>query len=667
MSTRLEPAVWPPPRTGGEHATREWLDALASGRCDPDTFSRAMRDQFKSDRNGNWEVLSLLDQYFRRGKLKSEVFQTVKSRLEVSALGANETPAAVARARGPSLAPASEPVLAPAAREKPHTVPRGLAVGDVLRRRYRIVAEVGHGGTGTVFEAIDDYRLDLPTTDLRVAIKVLYTVEQQREFQHLQLLSHANIVRVHEFDRDGAIDFFTMEYLSGAPLGKLLTARNGSVLPRPYALTIIRDVGDALSYAHSRGVVHGDLNPQNVFITNDGELRVLGFGASHPLLEGRSPDVRDDVFDFSCVAYVLLAGRHPFPQHTALEARLRRLRPDRPAGLTGRQWSALRAGLHWERAKRPSDVGLWLESFGVHAAAARLPPLSAMLRTPPPRKRHPVLKTAAAALFVVLIAAGYWVMTEEVSPAHAEAGWDSRVKSALTGIGAALARLIPARSLKPAVTEPMPIATDVPNPPESAARAPALSTDGTAPGTAPGSPAAPIAPAAPTTRTSPAPRIAPTTSAISGAPATPPIRVARAVGSAVAPVAAAAAPHAATSQGAANVGPVRIEMAADTVDLPADEAVAHVIVRRKGSLHGDSRFTWWTESGTAKPGVDFTAVAPHSAEFTDGGNTLSLNVPVADTPHNQPKSFYVVIGPAETGATLGARTLTMVTILPPER
>jgi serine/threonine protein kinase len=526
-------------------------------------------------------------------------------------------------------------------------MPRAVAVGDVLRRRYRIVAEVGHGGTGTVFEAIDDYRLDLPTTDLRVAIKVLSTVEQQREFQHLQLLSHANIVRVHEFDRDGGIDFFTMEFLSGVPLGKLLTARNGTLLPRPYALAIIRDVGDALAYAHSRGIVHGDLNPQEIFITNDGEMRVLGFGASHALLEGRSPDVRDDVFAFSCVAYMLMSGRHPFPQHTALEARLRRLRPSRPAGLTGRQWQALRAGLHWERAKRPSDVGEWLESFGVHTAAARLPPLSAMLRTSPPRKRHLILKTAAAALLVVLIAAGYWVITDEVSPAHAEAGWDSRVKSALSGIGAALVRLMPARSLKPIVTEPAPIAADLPPPPTS-----------------------PTPPTPPTPPISPAPRVAPAPPRTSATPAMrgAPIRVARAVGSAALPVAASAAPVAsvppppATSKGAANVGPVRIEMAADTIDLPATETAAHVIVRRKGNARGDSRFTWWTESGTAKPGVDFVAVTPHSESFPDGGNTLTLNVPVTDTPRSQPKSFYVVIGPAETGASLGQRTLTMVTI-----
>ncbi len=108
-------------------------------------------------------------------------------------------------------------------------------------------------------------------------------------------------------------------------------------------------------------------------------------------------------------------------------------------------------------------------------------------------------------------------------------------------------------------------------------------------------------------------------------------------------------------------------MADDTIELSSDERTAHIIVRRKGNMHGDSHFTWWTESGTAKPGADFASVAPRGEDFPDGGSTLSLNVPVTGARHNQPKSFYVMIGPSESGAALGARNLTMVTLLPPDR
>jgi hypothetical protein len=91
------------------------------------------------------------------------------------------------------------------------------------------------------------------------------------------------------------------------------------------------------------------------------------------------------------------------------------------------------------------------------------------------------------------------------------------------------------------------------------------------------------------------------------------------------------------------------------------------MVRRKGSLHGEVQFTWWTESGTAKPGTDFMAVAPHQEVIEDGKNSVSLFIPVVgDSTRQQPKSFYVVINDPSAGTALGARTLTMVTIPPAE-
>ena len=111
---------------------------------------------------------------------------------------------------------------------------------------------------------------------------------------------------------------------------------------------------------------------------------------------------------------------------------------------------------------------------------------------------------------------------------------------------------------------------------------------------------------------------------------------------------------------------MRIEMAADTLDVPSSENNVRVIVRRKGSNRGDAAFTWWTESGTAKPGVDFAPVSPHQEHVPNGSAATALNVIVADHPRSQPKSFYVVIDQAESGPALGARNLTLVTILPSE-
>jgi hypothetical protein len=105
-------------------------------------------------------------------------------------------------------------------------------------------------------------------------------------------------------------------------------------------------------------------------------------------------------------------------------------------------------------------------------------------------------------------------------------------------------------------------------------------------------------------------------------------------------------------------------LASDTVDVEAGEPSAQVTVHRKGNLRGSTSFTWWTESGTAKPGADFSAVVPQLAYFGDGKSSLSLSIPVSNAPHALSKSFYVVIDQSEGGAPLGARTLTMVTLWP---
>jgi Protein kinase domain len=760
MTAQTEPASWPPPRTGSEGAALVWLDALASGLCTPEAFLSAVHEQFQGDGDEGWGMLSLLDQYYRRGKIKAELFHALKSRLESSALNSDQNMTASLRHRAPTavgpgavaasaippssvapssvarrpLAPSPAPrspvapspvapspvprstaapgpanpelaapsaarssVVAGVAHASAVTTPAGasarqappvartklqearevqeVAIGDLLRGRYRVRGVLGQGGMGTVFEAIDEYRLDMPTSGQRIAVKVLHTAvtqreellaELQREFQHLQLLSHPNIVRVHEFDRDGDNAFFTMELLNGALLSAVLDARNAVAMPRPYALVVMRDVGAALAHAHSRGVVHGDINPQNIFITNSGELRVLDFGASHKvlrdrwtagsslaqripfatpgyascqLIEGQHPDARDDLFAFACVCYLLLSGQHPFPNRTAVEARAKRVRPARPPGLTGQQWRVLREGLRWERDRRPADVQKWLERFDLAAAAPRLPPLAALVDAPSPRNPRVILAAAVIALLALLAAGGYWAVTN----------YDSLA-----------ARLMPEA---PAVTQQAPVPEITP---------PAEVTE-----SAPGRRANPAAAPTASAPTAAAPKSAAPNSAAPGA------APAAAVPSAAAPTATSAAPPAATPRPRAAAAavpstgeaparaegawPIRVEMAADTVDVePADQA-ARVIVRRRGNLHGDASFRWWTESGTAKPGRDFEPVIPRVEHIADGSSSVSLIVPVPSTPRGKPKSFYVVIDrPESGGAALGARTLTMVTLQAPD-
>ena len=292
-----------------------------------------------------------------------------------------------------------------------------------------------------VFEANDAWRLQPPDGDPRVALKMLKAevarsvprfTAFQREFQHLQALSHPNIVRVHDFDRDGEQAFFTMEFLSGAQLGELIAQRRGRALPRALALSILRDVGAAVAHAHARGIVHGDLNPANILVSGTGQVRVLDFGASNQfqaepwisrpddpprvatrpwascqVLERGVPVPADDVFSLGCLAYLLLTGRHPFEDRSALQARGAKWKLRRPPGTTARTWWALRAGLRFEREQRPRDAGQWLALWDFKPAAPQLPSLADLVMVQP-ESAHPWRWAVGAGLAAAVLAFSWW-------------------------------------------------------------------------------------------------------------------------------------------------------------------------------------------------------------------------------------------------------------------
>ena len=218
-----------------------------------------------------------------------------------------------------------------------------MTSGDLLADRYCIDRLVGAGGMGVVYLA-KDTELGEP-----VAVKVIRSEQLAAEDQAMERfrneirlarrLSHRNIVRTHDFGRDGAAHFVTMEYVEGTTLRSVLDRRGR--LGIPASLAVVRQLAEALECAHEAGVIHRDIKPQNMLLDADGLLKVMDFGIAR-LVEGAngitqsglivgtptymSPeqlldeelDARSDLYAAGVVLYECLRGVPPYEARTPM-------------------------------------------------------------------------------------------------------------------------------------------------------------------------------------------------------------------------------------------------------------------------------------------------------------------------------------------------------------
>ena len=621
------------------------VDALISGECSEADFMAELASLRQSGADSIWSVLALLDQRYRRGQLPIALFRSIEAKIARRELSAHDysttveldfVPAPAASkpqiSRTDPVDTVDYPVEPQAAAD---AAPPPAPVERVLRDRYVLETRLGSGGMGTVFKAVDRYRCDLPQASRIVAIKFLHEAaghpqivsKLRREFYCAQALSHPNIVKVYELDRDGDVEFFTMEFLDGELLSCVVEKLQPMPLSRPRAWAIIREVAAGLAHAHSRNVVHGDLKPQNIMITNSGETRILDFGASSAeiaqkstasamtpayasceLLEGQGADPRDDLFALACLSYELLAGRHPFQRRRSTAARDLKLIAQRPRGLTRAQWRILKLGLGWRREDRSMAVEDWIAALRPAATARRLRPQSVI----------------GFALAVVIAAAAMSVLYHRQPLEHK------------TLDGAALS----------------PTAADGPTSPDSAALDSSAPTAPASPGTTTG--------AAPSTAASTAPAAAPSSATFSGP--------------AAAPAAAAVAPPAAGSQRTARRGsaaaPAKtadsLGIAAGNYWIGAHQNFAEIHVRRSNGSGGEATFAWWTEPGSALPGTDYVAQGRTVQLLSARSQLATLFVKlVPNVSRKHRAEFYVVIAEPGSGASLGRVTRATV-VLPPQ-
>src|SRR6187397_2065635 len=146
--------------------------------------------------------------------------------------------------------------------------------------RYQVLERVGKGGMGVLYRGFD------PVLDREVAIKLMLTdlnedTDQMRprfyrEARAAAKLNHRNIVTIFEFAEESNVPYIVMEFLRGTPLGARINGQ--PPLSIDDKLNIVAQLCDGLSYAHEQGVVHRDVKPDNVFILEDGSVKLLDFG-----------------------------------------------------------------------------------------------------------------------------------------------------------------------------------------------------------------------------------------------------------------------------------------------------------------------------------------------------------------------------------------------------
>ena len=207
--------------------------------------------------------------------------------------------------------------------------------------KYEIIRELGRGGMGVVFHVRD--------TDLgrEVALKVMkpdssWTEQESTEFRRrfeiearaTAALDHFNIVTLFDRGEVNGVPFMAMAFVEGETLEALLKRRGGT-LPVDEAVRILRPIGRALDYAHSRNVIHRDIKPANIMIRHDGHVLVMDFGiakAAHvdtrnssklfgsprymapEQLRFEKPGKAIDQWSLGVMAYEMLSGAWPFPE-----------------------------------------------------------------------------------------------------------------------------------------------------------------------------------------------------------------------------------------------------------------------------------------------------------------------------------------------------------------
>ena len=226
------------------------------------------------------------------------------------------------------------------------TPAKGLTTGTTFASRYDVVEELGKGGMGRVYKALDK------EINEEVAIKLLKpeiasddsTVERFRnELKFARKISHKNVCRMYHIAKEEGTPYIIMEYVPGEDL-KSLVKRKGK-LADGEAISTAKQVCEGLDEAHRLGVVHRDLKPQNIMIDKEGDAKIMDFGIARSVeapgvtqsgvmigtpdymspeqAEGEEADQRSDIYALGVILYEMVTGSVPFKGDTAFSVALK--------------------------------------------------------------------------------------------------------------------------------------------------------------------------------------------------------------------------------------------------------------------------------------------------------------------------------------------------------
>ncbi len=421
------------------------------------------------------------------------------------------------------------------------------ARGATLGGRYRLQDLIAAGGMGDVWLATDS------VLGRTVAVKVMrpnpeptFAARFRDEARHAAALTHPNIAAVYDYGEDDSTAYLVMEYVQGRPLSELVAA---GPMPPEQVRTIVGQAALALASAHEAGMVHRDVKPANIMLTDDGQVKLTDFGiaqAADAVAHTRTGEVlgtpqylspeqalgrtvtgASDLYSLGVVAHEMLTGRRPFDKATAVATALAQVH-DPPPPLPDYVHDPLRAAVDSCLAKDPAErpasaaalaafLGMPVSGLGSAslatsviatpdlAATQRVPPASGTQVLPPPSGTQ-VLAPAGSP------AAGGSAPGEPPRQRRGIGWWWVPLIVAVVAAGFLLYQLRPASAPTPAQTT-APAATTPSQPPTvtvtQRTTATATRTVTATATVAPTAPATPTVPASPTTAV-PAPPVTPT-------------------------------------------------------------------------------------------------------------------------------------------------------------